>query len=290
MAKKRPVVALIYDFDGTLSPGNMQEFGFIQAIGKGKDEFWARNRELSEKNDANGILCYMYLMIRAAKENDLSLKREAFKRFGADVELFDGVREWFSLIRDYGKEIGLDVRHYINSSGLKEMIEGTPIAAEFENIYACSFLYDADGIAYWPAVAVDYTTKTQFLFKINKGIKEVSDNKKINEYVPESERPIPFERMIYFGDGETDIPCMKMVKDHGGHSIAVYGDRKKKGTAYKLIRENRVNFVCHADYREGKDMHSVVKRILNKIKADIEFNRLQDVHQKQACKKGNALE
>ena len=285
MPKKKPIVALIYDFDGTLSPGNMQEFGFIQAIGKDKEEFWAKNKELSERNDANGILCYMYLMIQAAKANGLSLKREAFKSLGADVELFEGVREWFSLINNYGKELGLEVKHYINSSGLKEMIEGTPIAGEFENIYACSFLYDVDGIAYWPAVAVDYTTKTQFLFKINKGIKEVSDNKKINEYVPESERPIPFERMIYFGDGETDIPCMKMVKDHGGHSIAVYGDKKKKATAYKLINENRVNFVCYADYREEKEIHSVVKRILDKIKADIDFNRLLDVHQQQANKK-----
>ncbi len=284
MSRKKPIVALIYDFDGTLSPGNMQEFGFIQAIGKDKAEFWSKNKDLSEQNDANGILCYMYLMIKAAKNNGISLKRESFKKFGADVELFEGVKEWFSLINEYGKSIGLDIKHYINSSGLKEMIEGTTIAKEFENIYACSFLYDVDGIAYWPAVAVDYTTKTQFLFKINKGIKEVSDNRKINEYIPEEERPIPFERMIYFGDGETDIPCMKMVKDHGGHSIAVYGDKKKKTTAYKLINEHRVNFVCHADYRDGKEIHGVVKRILDKIKADIEFNRLLEFHKKQANK------
>lgn len=284
MPKKKPIVALIYDFDGTLSPGNMQEFGFIQAIGKDKTEFWAKNKELSEKNDANGILCYMYLMVQAAKANGISLKRESFKEFGSNVELFDGVKEWFQLINDYGKKIGLLIKHYINSSGLKEMIEGTPIAKEFENIYACSFLYDVDGVAYWPAVAVDYTTKTQFLFKINKGINEVSDNKKINEYVPEEKRPIPFERMIYFGDGETDIPSMKMIKDHGGHSIAVYGDTKKRQTAYKLINENRVNFVCRADYRVNKDIHAVVKRILDKIKADVEFQRLLDVHKKQANK------
>lgn len=181
MTKKKPTVALIYDFDGTLSPGNMQEFGFIQAIGKDKAEFWAKNKKLSEDNDANGILTYMYLMIQAAKNNGISLRRESFKRFGENVELFDGVKEWFALVNEYGKSIGLDIKHYINSSGLKEMIEGTPIAKEFENIYACSFLYDVDGIAYWPAVAIDYTAKTQFLFKINKGIKEVSDNKKINQ-------------------------------------------------------------------------------------------------------------
>ena len=286
MAKKKPIVALISDFDGTLSPGNMQEFGFIQAIGKDKAEFWAKNKKLSEDNDANGILTYMYLMIQAAKNNGVSLRRESFKRFGENVELFDGVKEWFALVNEYGKSIGLDVKHYINSSGLKEMIEGTPIAKEFENIYACSFLYDVDGIAYWPAVAIDYTAKTQFLFKINKGIKEVSDNKKINQYIPEKERPIPFERMIYFGDGDTDIPCMKMIKEHGGHSIAVYanGNSVKKATALQLIKDNRVNFVCPADYRAGKEINMVVKRILDKIKADYEFQRLLDLHHKKIKK------
>lgn len=280
MAKnKKPIVALVYDFDGTLSPGNMQEFGFIQAIGKDKDEFWRKNKELSENNDASGILCYMNLMIKEASYNSISLSRDSFRKFGQEIELFDGVKEWFNLINNYGKSIGLDIKHYINSSGLKEMIEGTSIAHEFENIYACSFLYDVNGVAYWPAVAVDYTAKTQFLFKINKGIKEVSDTKKINEYVPEKERPIPFERMIYFGDGETDIPCMKMVKEHGGHSIAVYGTPSKKATAIKLIEENRVNFACIANYREDKEIYKVVKRILDKIKSDYEFERLLNEHQ-----------
>lgn len=282
MAKKKPKVALIYDFDGTLSPGNMQEFGFIQATGKTKEEFWKQNKELSEGKDANGILTYMYQMYTEAKAHNISLRRESFQKFGQSIELFDGVTGWFTMINEYGKSIGLDVRHYINSSGLKEMIEGTSIANEFENIYACSFLYDIDGIANWPAVAVDYTAKTQFIFKINKGINEVSDNRKINEYIPEEERPIPFSRMIYFGDGETDIPCMKMVKVHGGHSIAVYSNGKKKETAKKLINDNRVNFICQADYREGKEMHMIVKRILDKIKADYEFQRLLDVHKKKA--------
>ena len=285
MAKKRPVVALIYDFDGTLSPGNMQEFGFIQATGKTKEIFWEQNRKLSEGKDANGILTYMYQMLTEAKMNRISLKRESFQEFGKNVELFDGVKEWFSLINEYGRSVGLDVKHYINSSGLKEMIEGTPIAKEFENIYASSFLYDIDGIAVWPAVAVDYTAKTQFIFKINKGIKEISDNRKINQYIPEDERPIPFSRMIYFGDGETDIPCMKMAKEHGGHSIAVYANNNKKATAQQLIRDNRVNFICRADYTEGKEMHMIVKRVLDKIKADYEFKRLLDLHQKKGLSK-----
>ena len=275
MKTKRNIdVALVYDFDGTLAPGNMQEFGFVQAIGKDPEAFWSKTEELSVGNDASAILCYMYLMLQEAKANGLSLKRDAFRKFGARIELYRGVAEWFDLINRYGKGIGVNVKHYINSSGLKEMIEGTPIAKKFENIYACSFLYDVDGVAYWPAVAVDYTTKTQFLFKINKGIREISDNRRINEYVPREERPMPFERMIYFGDGETDVPCMSVVKEQGGHSIAVYGQPRKKSTARRLICENRVNFACKADYSEEGEIYATVCRILDKIRADYDFQQL----------------
>lgn len=276
MTKENSInVALVYDFDGTLAPGNMQEFGFVQAIGKDPNEFWNRTYEMAVGNDASTILCYMYLMLQEAKANGISLKRDNFRKFGSMIKLYQGVEEWFSLINQYGKSIGLNIQHYINSSGLKEMVEGTSIAKEFENIYACSFLYDTEGNAYWPAVAVDYTTKTQFLFKINKGIKEVSDNKKINEYVAKEDRPIPFERMIYFGDGETDVPSMSVVKSQGGHAIAVYGDTKKKATATKLINANRVDFMCMADYSEGSEVYDTVCRILNKIRAD--YDRQQSL-------------
>lgn len=279
MATKRNIdVAMVYDFDGTLAPGNMQEFGFVQAIGKDPQLFWEKTVELATKNDANGILCYMYLMLQEARANNISLKRESFRKFGSMIELYDGVEQWFRLINRYGKSRGLNIKHYINSSGLREMIEGTPIAKEFENIYACSFLYNVDGIAYWPAVAVDYTTKTQFLFKISKGIREVSDNKKINEFVAKEDRVVPFERMIYFGDGETDVPSMSVVKEQGGHSIAVYGNRKKKATAMKLLNEDRVNFVCKADYREGSEINTTVMHILDKIRADYDFDQLLNMY------------
>jgi len=282
----KPKIALIYDFDGTLSPRNMQEFSFIDALGMDTSTFWEKSDKLSKEQDASSILCYMKLMLEEAKHAGISIKKESFENFGKGVELFKGVKEWFSMINEYGKSIGLDIKHYINSSGLKEMIEGTSIAKEFEKIYACSFLYDVNGVAEWPAIAVDYTTKTQFIFKINKGIEEVSDSKRINEYVPENERPIPFKHMIYFGDGETDIPCMKMVKSNGGYSIAVYKpkDTQKQSRAEKLILDNRVNFVCPADYREDKEIHKVVKTILEKMKSDYDFENLLQKHLEKANK------
>jgi hypothetical protein len=215
-------------------------------------------------------------MLKKAEAEGVSLQRKSFQDFGKNIELFKGVKEWFKLINACGKKIGVEIEHYVNSSGLIEMIEGTPIAKEFKKIFACSYLYDIDGKAIWPAVAVNYTTKTQFLFKINKGIDSIFVNKKVNDYIPDNERRVPFTQMVYFGDGETDIPCMKLIKEQGGHSIAVYKprDSKKIKTSEKLIIENRVNFACPADYSEGSEIFKVVKTILEKIKADHDFQLL----------------
>ena len=274
--RSKPIVALIYDFDGTLSPGNMQEFGFIQAIGKKPQEFWQESDDIAVGQDASNILSYMKLMFDEARKAGIKLRREDFKRFGASVELFDGVKEWFRMINDYGKSKGVKIEHYINSSGLAEMIEGTEIASEFKRIFACSFIYNKEGEAEWPGVAVDYTAKTQFLFKINKGILSVRDNKKVNESQAEDIKRIPFPHMIYFGDGETDVPCMKIVKMFGGNSIAVYNPeiKKKVNVAKKLLRQQRVNFITPADYTKDSRTYQVVCAIIDKIKADWALNRL----------------
>ena len=274
--RNRPIVALIYDFDGTLSPGNMQEFGFIQAIGKKPQEFWQESDEIALGQDASNILSYMKLMFDEARKAGIKLRREDFKKFGESVELFEGVKEWFSLINDYGKSRGVKIEHYINSSGLAEMIEGTAIGSEFKKIFACSFLYNNEGEAEWPGVAVDYTAKTQFLFKINKGILSIRDNKKVNESKEEDNKRIPFPHMIYFGDGETDVPCMKIVKMFGGNSIAVYNPevKKKVNVAKKLLRQQRVNFITPAKYTKESRTYEVVCAIIDKIKADFDLARL----------------
>ncbi len=268
--RKKPIVALIYDFDGTLSPGNMQEFGFIQAIGKSPEEFWRMSDEISIGQDASSILSYMKLMFDEARKSGLKLRRDDFRSFGKDVELFEGVKEWFGMINKYGKDHGVIVEHYINSSGLAEIIEGTPIAKEFKRIFACTFLYNEAGEAVWPGVAVDYTAKTQFLFKINKGIQSIRDSKKVNDSQLEENKRIPFPNMIYFGDGETDVPSMKIVRMFGGNSIAVYNPNipRKKKTAQKLLRQNRVNFITPADYRKDSRTYKLVCAIIDKTRAE----------------------
>ena len=274
---KKPIVALIYDFDGTLSPGNMQEFGFIQAIEKSPEKFWKMSDEIAIDQDASNILSYMKLMFDEARNKGIRLRKKDFQNFGRKVELFSGVKEWFQLTKRYGKEHGVTVEHYINSSGLAEIIEGTPIAGEFKRIFACSFLYDENGEAVWPGVAVDYTAKTQFLFKINKGILSIRDNKLVNESQSEDKKRIPFPHMVYFGDGQTDVPCMKIVKMFGGHSIAVYNPEipGKKASARKLLNQERVNFIAPAEYTKDSLNYKIVCSIIDKIKADYELQRLK---------------
>ncbi len=276
MVKRKPIVALIYDYDGTLSPGNMQEFGFIQAVGKTAEEFWRMSDSIAIGQDASNILAYMKLMFDEANRNGIRLRREDFMRFGQDIQLFEGVREWFSLINRYGDEHGVKVEHYINSSGLREIIEGSPIAREFKHIFAGSFLYDDKGEAEWPGVAVDYTGKTQFLFKISKGIFSARDNKQVNESMAEDKKRIPFSHMVYFGDGDTDVPCMKIVGMFGGHSIAVYdpANERKHATAAKLKRQGRVSFAVPAVFTPDGEAYRVVTAIIDKIKADWVLSRL----------------
>ena len=274
----KPTVAFIYDFDGTLSPGNMQEYDFIPAVGKSNKEFWSEANSLAEQQDADRILTYMAKMIGEARSKGLSLRREAFRESGRRIVLYKGVREWFRRINEYGSQRGVEVVHYINSSGLKEIIEGTEIAHEFRKIYACSFLYDIDGIAYWPGVAVNYTNKTQFIFKINKGVESVFDSTQVNRYIPEAERPVPFSHMIYIGYGMTDIPCMRLVKNFGGHSIAVYNPEEKDKNVRKdmmaLIKGNRVSYVCQADYSDCSEIDIVSKTIIDKIATDVRLASL----------------
>ncbi len=276
MTKKKPIVALVYDFDGTLSPGNMQEFGFIQAVGKTAPEFWTMSDNIAIGQDASNVLAYMKLMFDEAHRNGIRLNKDDFKRFGKHIELFRGVKEWFRLVNDYGEAHGVIIEHYINSSGLKEIIEGSPIASEFKHIFAGSFIYDEKGDAVWPGIAVDYTAKTQFLFKINKGIFSSRDNKMVNASMADDKKRIPFPHMIYFGDGDTDVPCMKIVGMFGGHSIAVYNpdSESKKATALKLKKQGRVAFATPAVYTADSSTFKVVCAIIDKIKADYELQRL----------------
>jgi len=274
--KRKPLIALIYDFDGTLSPGNMQEFGFIQAIGKTPEEFWKMSDGIAIGQDASNVLAYMKLMFDDAKKEGIILRKSDFRRFGKDIKLFEGVREWFRHVNEYGAAHGVRIEHYINSSGLKEIIEGSPIAKEFKHIFACTYIYDENGEAQWPGIAVDYTAKTQFLFKINKGIFSSRDSKRVNESIAEENKRIPFTNMIYFGDGDTDVPSMKIITMFGGHSIAVFDPKNpdKRAAAQKLQRQGRASFITPAVYTKDSRTFNLVTAIIDKIRIESELKDL----------------
>ena len=272
--EKQPVVAICYDFDKTLSPDDMQAQGYIQSVGFDVDQFWKESNEVAVANDMDSNLAYMLKMVQEA-EGNLVLTRKALAEYGSHVRLFPGVVEWFGRIRDYGKDHDVIVEHYIISSGLKEMIEGTAIAVEFEKIYASSFYYNERGVAKWPAQAINYTTKTQLLFRVEKGVLDVNDQA-VNHYFPPDKMRVPFRNIVYLGDSATDIPCMKLVNINGGHAIGVYNpETGDKSLVKKMLREDRIKYFAPADYRENSPLDILVRQIIRKT---AEYEKLEDWH------------
>lgn len=283
MAKRFIRVAIAYDFDGTLAPGNMQEHAFLPSLGISPKTFWTNAKKKAKDNDMDEILAYMQLTLDEVKMKKAPIRKSDFVSYGKGIQFFDGVETYFDRINAYAKKKNIVIEHYIISSGLREFIKGTKISKHFKNIFASGFEYDASGVAVWPALAINYTNKTQYLFRINKGINNSYDNLEINKYMPEKERHIPFEQMIYIGDGETDVPAMKMIKYQGGKAIAVYNPKiraKKNKLSPKqicenLIIQNRANYIAPADYSEGSDLDKVIKLIIDKISAEIELKKFK---------------
>ncbi len=261
--------AICYDFDGTLAPGNMHEREFIPNIGMNKKAFWNEVKSRAKIHEGDNILIYMGLMLEKARAAHVPVRKNDFVNYGKKLQLFNGVVDWFDRINVYGRHSGIRVSHHIISSGIREMILGTPIKKYFENIFASSFCYDHHGVAEWPALALNYTTKTQYLFRVNKGVHEVYEHDRLNKYVPPDQRPIPFTNIIFVGDGETDIPCFRLVKDLGGHSIAVFQPHstRAKSQSRALLNDGRVNFIAPADFRDTKPFDVIVKAIMEKVAA-----------------------
>ncbi len=274
--ESKPVLAICYDFDKTLSPDDMQAQGYVQSVGYDVKKFWDEANALAAENDMDGNLAYMYKMMRES-EGRFVFNRRSLEEYGAKVKLFAGVAGWFERIKRYGAEHGVTVEHYVISSGLKEMIEGTEIAraGAFEKIYASSFYFNDRGVAVWPAQTINYTNKTQFLFRIEKGVLDINDPA-VNDYFPPEELRVPFRNMVYLGDSDTDVPCMKLVHSNGGHAIGVYhpetGDKAK---VLRLMRYNRIRYFAPADYSEGGELDYIVKNIIKKTAAYEELERVR---------------
>ena len=242
----------------------MQNYAFIPDLDMTPQEFWSETTEFGEKENMEKVLAYMYMMVSKAEEKGIKFSKQYLRSLGTSIKYYKGVLTWFKRINDYGASLGLDVEHYIISSGVKDIIEGCEIAKEFKNIYACEYMFNAHGDVVWPKIAINYTMKTQFVFRISKGVDRIHDDDMVNQRITEADRRVLYRNMIYLGDGITDVPCMRLVKDKGGKSIAVYPRGKKEKVA-GLLRDKRVNYIALADYSENTELENIVKLQLEYI-------------------------
>lgn len=277
METQAPIIAFLYDFDKTLCTTDMEDYAFIPSLGYTPAEFWGKANAFGWENRMDGLLAYMYTMIQECAVQNIKLDRAFLNHCGESIQLFPGVREWFARINAFGESLGVQVEHYVISSGLREIIEGSGIAQEFREIYACEFYYNENGDACWPKLDVNFTNKTQFVYRINKGILDVSRDKELNDSMPDDSKRVPFTNMIYMGDGLSDVPCMKMMRAYGGQAIAVYQASNRQGVE-KLLADGRVDFIFPADYREGMELDRTVRDILRKMTIT---DRLLEVNNRQ---------
>ena len=281
--KKKPTIALMYDFDKTLCDQDMQNYTFIPNLNMSEEEFWKETDQFSKKNYMEGILGYMYYMKYKCEQKGIPFTQEYLHSMGKNVVFYKGVKNWFSRINQYGESLGVNIEHYIISSGLKDIIDGSDIKDEFKKIFACQYYFDENGRALWPKIAINYTQKTQYIFRVSKGEYDETDTKKINDKM--SERIVPYQNMIYIGDGITDVPCMTVIKKYGGVSSALY-PKGKKDKVVPLLLDNRVNYICNADYQEGSDLDGIVKLVIQNMNIT---HKLQLTQKQQRAKESKNI-
>jgi 2-hydroxy-3-keto-5-methylthiopentenyl-1-phosphate phosphatase len=269
----KPIMAIMYDFDKTLSTTDMQNYTFIPSLGLTPQEFWGATTEFSNKTSVERILSYMYMMISEAKKKGIKLTKEYLNSCGKGIKFFPGVSTWFKRINEYGESKGIKIEHYLVSSGTKEIIDGCAIIDEFTAAYGCEYYYNDEGEPVWPKYAINYTQKTQFFYRIAKGVSDINDDNSVNEKTHKLR--IPYRNIVYMGDGMTDVACMTLVKKNGGRSIAVYSDHKVDNVK-RLYDDGRVSFICRSDYSAGSDLEKIIHLVIDSISTYNEIERKQE--------------
>ena len=259
----KPIVAILYDFDATLATSDMQNFSFIPSLGLTPDEFWGKTKEFSEKTGCEKTLGYIYTMIAECKKRGIKMTRSFLREQGKGIKFWPGVETWFERINKFGEENGVEVEHYLVSSGNKEIVEGCSIYKYFKMVYGCEFIFDENDEPIWPKLVINYTQKTQYFYRVSKGAFDINDDVGVNE--KNRNRRVPYSNIVYIGDGLTDIPAMILAKNNGGHSIAVYPEGREGKVVDDLYHDGRVNYVAPADYREGKELDEIMRLIIKGI-------------------------
>lgn len=270
---KKTVVAICYDFDKTLACNDMQSFAFIPNMNMSESEFWQECDLFSKKNGTDSTLSYLKVMIDESKSRGIKMTREYLQQCGKPIKLFEGVTTWFKRVNQFAEEHNIELEHYIISSGNKEILEGSSIYNEFKGVYGCEYLYDNEGIAYWPKTIVNYTLKTQYLFRICKGTIDLTNDEQVNQRI--EKKHVEFRNMIYIGDGITDIPCMTLVKEKGGTAISVY-PKGQKEKALQLLQDNRVNYAVKSDFKSNSELENLIKIIIQSIELQEKLRDMQE--------------
>jgi len=271
------VIAIVYDFDGTLTPQPMQEYTILPEIGiKDGRRFWKQVNQTAAQTNGEGIVTYMRLMLEKSRAKHFQVTAEMLKKIAKNINYFPGVQTYFKRINDYVKkqfDTDIELRHYVISAGLKEIISGASIAKYFYKIFASQYYYDEHGTATFPNVIVNDTLKTQFIFRISKGKENLNEN--INLHMPMHLRPVPFQNILYIGDGLTDVPCMTVIRKNGGYAIAVYKSHSSQGRKIckELLKAQRVNFIAQADYKRGSELDRLIKLLLGNIVEGIRYEK-----------------
>ena len=270
---KQNTIALVYDFDGTLIPKTMQDYTIIPRLKLRSEKFWSDIMEEAEATDGEVMMIYMRQLITRANSMNIKITKNEFKMMASKIKYFKGVLTWFDNINKYLKHNHkrIKVAHYVISAGHHEILESTAIRKKLTNVFGSQYYFNEQGHATFPKVVVTDTAKTQFLFRINKGKEKVSDS--INSHMPEELRPIPFENMIYIGDGLTDVPSMALIKKQNGHAVSVYprGSKKQKKVSNDLLAAKRVDFIAEANYTRNSILFKRICLIIDMISARIKY-------------------
>lgn len=273
---KQNTIAIAYDFDGTLTPKAMQEYTILPELGiHAGGAFWKKCNQESKQFREEKDLVWMRRIKELSKEKKYKLTKKRLAELGSRIEYYKGVETFFQSMSQYVKKKSrgkMKLNHYIISSGLKEIIDGTTIRNNFKQIFGSQYHYNHLGYPDFPKVLITDTVKTQYIFRINKGKEDVSES--INQHMPEEERPIPFKNILFIGDGSTDVPAMNVTKKYGGFALAVYrpGSEKAKKECLGLRLANRVDSIAEADYRKGKEIYEFVTLVLDTMIQRYQFD------------------
>jgi hypothetical protein len=292
MSIPQSTIAVVYDYDQTLSPTYMQDEVLFPAYGIDPARFWKKSQQLVRDEGWESELAYLKTLLDSLPMDPPT--NEDLVRLGANLKFYPGLPEMFgelnSLLNDAHHAIGIRIEHYILSSGMKALIDGSALKPFVKEIFGCEFATDSHGRITFPKRVISHTQKTQYLFRINKGLLDLSQD--VNDHMPQELRPVPFPNMIYVGDGPTDVPCFTVMKQFGGQSIAVYNPNDPTLNSFRKCYQlsahaNRIKHIAPSDYRSGSHLRLILDEMIREIANRMLRHRHEEIEESRVAAPGH---